>query len=353
LDAAHVDTGRGRDGRTIVYYEDVEGGCHGWTKEGFGGELLWHPTSLAYVSPTHSWWCGIEEQQNYDTGARVQNAVMSPYINLAAYTPPHTLEFFEWYQTESGYDFCMVDVTPDSGATWIPLRGEYGSAPSGYSGGWISSQYDLSPYGDATVSVRYYFDTGDEIGNDYPGWFVDDISVLAAGLAWLSVEPTGGTVAAGDTIEITVTFDATYLDPGSYDGVLAISSNDPVTPHIEIPVRLTVLEGDENVTQLSQPEVGARDLPVVFALHPSWPNPSRHGTTISFDVPRPERVRLKIYDLQGRVVRVLVDGLVQPGRHVMRWDARDNGGRPQGAGVYFSRMVAGDFVACRRMVLVQ
>ena len=105
---------------------------------------------------------------------------------MTSLAAPITLEFFEYYETEEGYDYCMVDVSVDGGASWTPLRGEWGSAPSGSSGGWIMSVLDLSPYAGETIRLRFYFDTGDSAANDYPGWFFDDVLVTAAGVPWLT-----------------------------------------------------------------------------------------------------------------------------------------------------------------------
>jgi subtilisin family serine protease len=59
---------------------------------------------------------------------------------------------------------------------------------------------------------------------------------------WLSVSPESGSTAPGGTSEVTVSFDATGLEPGDYQAVLCVASNDPVTPLVQVPVSLTVVE---------------------------------------------------------------------------------------------------------------
>jgi flagellar hook assembly protein FlgD len=96
------------------------------------------------------------------------------------------------------------------------------------------------------------------------------------------------------------------------------------------------------------------ELPRQFALHPSYPNPFNPSTRISFDLPRPERVTLKIYDLTGRLVRVLVDEDSLPaGRHEATWQGRDDHGRKVAAGVYLYRLEAGTYQHSRSMTLVK
>ena len=67
-------------------------------------------------------------------------------------------------------------------------------------------------------------------------------------LPWLSVAPTSGTTAAGDSSAVTVSFDSTNLASGTYTGKLCINSNDPVTPVVQVPVAMTVDANDPAAT---------------------------------------------------------------------------------------------------------
>ena len=62
---------------------------------------------------------------------------------------------------------------------------------------------------------------------------------------------------------------------------------------------------------------------------------------------------MAIYDVNGRLVRTLVDGALPVGLHDVVWDARDNTGRAVASGVYVYRLTSGADVAMRRMVLVR
>ncbi len=72
-------------------------------------------------------------------------------------------------------------------------------------------------------------------------WQVYDIGLAAADIPWLSEDLTGGTIPPGECSTITVTFDSTGLAPGDYAGALEITTDDPQTPYVTIPVSLTVL----------------------------------------------------------------------------------------------------------------
>ena len=61
---------------------------------------------------------------------------------------------------------------------------------------------------------------------------------------WLDESPASGTVAAGASQDVTVTADATGLDPGSYSAVLCVTTNDPDHALVAVPVSLTVTVDD-------------------------------------------------------------------------------------------------------------
>ena len=85
------------------------------------------------------------------------------------------------------------------------------------------------------------------------------------------------------------------------------------------------------------------EIPNSYALHSSIPNPFNPQTTISFDLPKQEAVRLAVYDVSGRLVDVLLDGdIAAQGRNEVVWRGRDMAGRVVSAGVYFYRLEAGN-----------
>jgi hypothetical protein len=94
-------------------------------------------------------------------------------------------------------------------------------------------------------------------------------------------------------------------------------------------------------------------LPTVFSMHGAVPNPFNPSTRIAFDLPQARRVRLVAYDLSGRAVRTLLAEEKAAGRHAVDWDGRDDAGRTAASGIYFIRLVAGDFVASQKVVLTK
>ncbi len=110
------------------------------------------------------------------------------------------------------------------------------------------------------------------------------------------------------------------------------------------PVQCVVTGVDEHETI---PEVAA-DLGLRVA-----PNPFNPRTTVSFVAPLDGEVRLSLYDLAGRRVRVLLHTTVIAGRHEVNWDACDDRGRSQASGVYFARLEAGSRQDTAKLVLVR
>ena len=83
------------------------------------------------------------------------------------------------------------------------------------------------------------------------------------------------------------------------------------------------------------------------------PNPFNPSTTISFTLPEQAALSLAVYDVRGRLVRLLVSGLYPAGVHRVQWDGADVTGRRAASGIYFYRLAAGRTALTRKMVLVK
>ena len=94
-------------------------------------------------------------------------------------------------------------------------------------------------------------------------------------------------------------------------------------------------------------------LPTVYRLYPNSPNPFNPVTVIRFDLPSPGRTEVRIFDLRGRLVRVLVDEPLPAGRHVVTWDGRDHNALEVSSGVYFLSMRSEHFIARRKLTMLK
>ncbi len=95
-------------------------------------------------------------------------------------------------------------------------------------------------------------------------------------------------------------------------------------------------------------------LPRSYELNQNYPNPFNPVTSIQFNVPGSEGlkvpVELSIFDLRGKLVKTVVSGNVEAGSHTVVWDGRDEEGAKVASGTYFYRLVTDDFVQTRKMV---
>ena len=89
-------------------------------------------------------------------------------------------------------------------------------------------------------------------------------------------------------------------------------------------------------------------VPTQYRLEQNYPNPFNPTTTITFDVPALHQVELAVYDVIGRRVALLVDGVLAAGRHEATWQA---GKLP--SGTYFYRLTAGAFSQTKVLTLLK
>ena len=88
-------------------------------------------------------------------------------------------------------------------------------------------------------------------------------------------------------------------------------------------------------------------------LGQNYPNPFNPTTTIPFVLPRESRVNLSIYDVQGRPVRTVGDGIFPEGLQEIVWDGTDERGNGVDSGVYFCRLTAAGVEQTKKMVLLR
>jgi hypothetical protein len=93
-------------------------------------------------------------------------------------------------------------------------------------------------------------------------------------------------------------------------------------------------------------------VPEGFELAQNRPNPFARTTAINYALPVESKVDLSIFDISGRLVRTLVDGMRTPGCYTTQWDGTDMQGRQAGPGVYMCIFKTGEFVTLRKMVMV-
>ncbi|MHB8077874.1 MAG: right-handed parallel beta-helix repeat-containing protein [Candidatus Krumholzibacteriia bacterium] len=93
--------------------------------------------------------------------------------------------------------------------------------------------------------------------------------------------------------------------------------------------------------------------PAATRLLGNVPNPFNPSTTVRFALAAPGRACLRLFALDGRLVRTLVDAELPTGEHTLIWDGRDDRGRPVASGAYVCRFACGGTTEARKMTLTK
>lgn len=198
-----------------------------------------------------------------------------------------------------------------------------GTGPwDGAPGGWRASMAELdsvtAPYGDI-IALHPSHD------------FVPTISSLALA----TTDPFYDVSGDPDLLAHTP-FDAVYYPTLNQEHV-------QITPENAVWFRDEIEQGVVATPPAGRPAIA-------LSLSPGAPNPFASSTRLSFALPADETVRLRVYSVDGRLVRTLASGRLTAGRHDAAWDGTDRGGRPVAPGLYLARLDAGGRSVTTRLV---
>ena len=202
----------------LPYHYDVEDASTSWTSSG-----LWQRiNSEAGAHSGQFYWRygeGAASEASYD---RIRTGdLTSPPLTIPALAPgsierPY-LRFWSRYDTETQgrhWDQRWVQVSELGGSFQNLLQ--LSDDPMNY---WVQSPYiDLSAYAGKDVRIRFYFTSLDGIGNDYQGWFIDDVQISLASLpACSSPGPQSGGPAGATVLTYGDQVSGEICPPGDVD----------------------------------------------------------------------------------------------------------------------------------------
>jgi len=90
-----------------------------------------------------------------------------------------------------------------------------------------------------------------------------------------------------------------------------------------------------------------------FRLNDNFPNPFNAETRITFDLPTPMPVTLSVWNLRGRKVVTLTDGILSYGLHTCQWDGKDRLKQAVASGLYLIVLESGSIHQTRKMMLLR
>jgi hypothetical protein len=207
--------------------------------------------------------------------------------------------------------------------------------------------FDLSDAVTATVSYwRWYSnDTGNNPGEDW--WTV---AATEDGTNWTNLEYTQTSAATwteftfnvADFVSFTDHFQMQFIaaDEGAGGSLVEAAVDD---------FMLDVIRGSS--AGLDPAEVEAvRAANGIVSISPNPFNPMTH---VVFGVGQTTNVSIKVYDVHGRMVRELVDDVVEAGEHTIAFDGRSSAGAALASGIYFLRMETPDVMQVRQVTLLK
>lgn len=216
-------------------------------------------------------------------------------------------------------------------------------------------------YTDSTIQNRVtensiYHNTGDGIVY----WNQNDAKISPPQLTSFDGSMLTGTAQPNSTVEI---FSDEDNEGKIYEGTVIADANgnfqwsgSPTGPHLTA----TATDTAGNTSVFSAPlvlsavgEMPGTKVPKHFSLEQNYPNPFNPGTIIRYAVPKETLVTLKIINILGQEIATLVDRKQHPGFYLITWDGRDRHGSPVTSGLYFCRIVAGEFTAVRKLILAE
>ena len=235
--------------------------------------------------------------------------------------------------------------------------------PLEYQFDWGDGQ--LSSWGDS-INSKTYFESGIydvrvrgrcKIHHSYVSDWTDNFQVTVSGcVLTVEIDPE----QAGEVIKNPDKQDYDFgeqicLTPNNHDGYkFSCWNHNKVDSSLSKLITLyhdtTLIACFEMITGLND---GDMYLPDNFALDQNFPNPFNSNTIIQYQIPAPCEVEIKIFNIEGQLIRTLEKAFKQPGYYSIKWNATDNQGLLIPTGVYFYILRTTNFKKMKKLILLR
>ncbi|MEE8572171.1 MAG: FlgD immunoglobulin-like domain containing protein, partial [Gemmatimonadota bacterium] len=149
-------------------------------------------------------------------------------------------------------------------------------------------------------------------------------------------------------ITVPTSYNIRSLTGMSHDGTVMIGCGSDTYP----PYNGSWFIIRSTATGIAEEPAAPEEAQFVSSVH-AYPNPMRGGTALSFTLPRPQDVKLTVYDISGRLVAEVDDGYREAGLQEIAWDGRDANGAVVASGIYLCRLDAGEHHATRKVTVLR
>ncbi len=286
---------------------------------------------------------------NFGSGPFAINAGIQYYFyaeneGAAAFLPEHAEN--EYFSIETTVDLVINEFMADNEAAVADQDGEYDD--------WI----ELYNNSDTEISLAGYFLSDD--GADLTQWVFPDtviaphdfLTIWADNDEEQSGLHAGFKLSAGGESIYLLSADTTLVQSIQFTSQVADSSTGRYPDGTGSFLRMAPTFGAPNslmTSTISEPHV----LPNGFILSQNYPNPFNPSTTLRYHLSENSQVALKIYDIQGRLVRSETFRSQPSGWHGFTWKGLDNSGAPVSSGVYLARVEAGSYSSVVKMTFLE
>lgn len=218
--------------------------------------------------------------------------------------------------------YIRILILPTALTVTVSGTKPYDSAP----GGWRTSMADMdsteAPYGDIVALHDNHC-------------FIPTVSALA-----IDTEDLFYDIMGDPDILSHTPFDVVYYPADNQD-------------HASITAENALWFLDEIRTGVTGIPSGPGPVLPDIVLHQNYPNPFNPATVIRFILPSAMHVKLCVYNVKGELISTVADKHMTKGRKEVIWSAKDNRGQAVSSGVYFYRLIAGEIVQTKKMVLLK
>lgn len=210
--------------------------------------------------------------------------------------------------------------------------------------GTMLNVFHIPSFGD--VKRLYYWDSNDGTTGDNPDYFIVDTGdSLSLGDSGFSLEDN-----IEDYIDKETVFNVIYYNFFLHPDFEADSAS-LICEHLKKPLKyFTKIQKYIPSTKVVREGFS---FPTNFSLFQNYPNPFNATTTISFSLPQRTHISLRIYDSMGRLINTLVQQHLPAGSYKFIWAGQNDAGMQVSSGIYFCKLIAGDYKASKKLLLIK